>query len=643
MEKKKLIMWGILVVTGVTWGQVAVHNELVAYKEQYPEQSSVKINDITHTRIDFNKADSIIIETTEIDEVIYLDKNASNYAERTASSSYFRPLKEIEAKVYIATSEKKYKTLKVKEFKESTALSNSFFFDDSKQTKFTLSSLREGAKSYVKEVHETTLPHFLSGCYFGHYGPVENQEFKITVHKDIRLTLRKFNGIDSVTTYSKEEKGDYVIHKWVAKNLQEFEYEGSSPTVLSRIPHIYPTIHSYRRKGKEIPVLRNLTDLHDWYTELLEKSGVEHSEELKDVVDSITVNKVTDEEKVQSVFEWVQKNIKYVAYEDGLGGFVPRPPQTVYARKYGDCKDVALLQVKMLEYAGVNANVGWVGTRDKPYSYEELPAPGCDNHMIAAYERKEDDWVFLDATGTYTAYGYPSAFIQEKEVLVHKQKNDFEVVKVGIVPAHRNKIQDHVSMSLDNNTIKGDGEVSFTGYLLSNLKYKVIGVDSVRRKNTLKAYLEKGSNKFFFDLKKTNLEALDSGSVTYSITLKDYVKKNGDEYYINLNLDKILSQEKIDKTRKNAIEHEYYSVYDNTFELDLKNRFDITYLPKNRSDEDELFKYEISYELNEQKIIYHQRIEIKHLILEKVNFPKWNSLVKSLNKAYKEVVVLKEK
>jgi len=619
------------------------HLELTSYKEKYPERSIVSIKDITSVKIDFKGNDSISIISSTEEEFIYLDKNAAKYADKSVSSSSLRELKKVSAKVQVPVSEKKYKTIKVKEFKESSSISNSYFFDDSKQTKFELPSLRQGAKSNVKKTHELKLPQLLPGCYFGHFTNTEYQEFTITAHKDIKLTLNKFNGVDTLTTFTKKSKGDYVIYKWVAKDLIPLEYESSSPTFLSLAPHIYPVIHSYKRNGKETAVLRNIDDLHAWYEELLNRSGAEYNEELAHLVDSLTKDKETEELKVQAIFEWVQKNIKYVAYEDGLGGFIPRPPQKVYQRKFGDCKDVSLLQVKMMEYAGIKASVGWVGTRDKPYTYEELPAPGCDNHMIAAYERAPSDWIFLDATGTYTAYGYPSAFIQEKEVLLHKGTGDYDIVKVKPVPYNKNVVKDSVHLKLANNDLVGNGLATMIGYHLSDLKYRVVGVDSAKVSNYMKAFLEKGSNKFFFELEETDFSRLDSGTAKYNFEIKDYVKKNGDEYYLNLNLDKILAKSKIDKKRVNSIEKEHFSSYENTFVIDLENKYTIDYLPKNRKFEHELFNYTIDYKQEKDQVIYKQRLVLNHLLLEKEDFESWNKMIKSLNRGYKEVIVLKEK
>ena len=50
-------------------------------------------------------------------------------------------------------------------------------------------------------------------------------------------------------------------------------------------------------------------------------------------------DKETELEKVKAIYYWAQKNVKYVAFEYALGGFVPRDANDIYSKKYGDCKD----------------------------------------------------------------------------------------------------------------------------------------------------------------------------------------------------------------------------------------------------------------------------------------------------------------
>ena len=51
---------------------------------------------------------------------------------------------------------------------------------------------------------------------------------------------------------------------------------------------------------------------------------------------------------MQRLYHWVSRNIRYVALNIDVGGFVPRPAQAVLEHRYGDCKDhVVLLEAAL--------------------------------------------------------------------------------------------------------------------------------------------------------------------------------------------------------------------------------------------------------------------------------------------------------
>lgn len=641
MKKLTTLIW--LFIPFALFTQVQ-NQEVTAYKTKYPHKKHIQIKDVQRVLISIDKNDSLIITTTHSSENIFLDRHANNYSNGSVSSSYFNKITDIKASSFEPVSETKYKEHKVKTFKTKKVLSSTVFFDDDQTMTFNYPSLIEGGKTKLEYVTRSVTPQLISAAYFGSYATTELFEYSFSHPVNVKMDFRLFNGADTLLTYTKTQKKKMITHHWELKNVQPLKNEGSTPSVLATIPHVYPIINSYTVDGKEIKLLGGIDELHNWYTSLLHqmKKDTDYAP-LQNCVDSLVKDKTTDLEKVAAIYEFAQKDIKYVAYEDGLGGFVPRSPMTVYDRKYGDCKDMASLQVKMLELAGITGYVAWVGTRSKPYTYAELPTPGCDNHMIATYKDAHGKWYSLDATGTYSPFGYPSEFIQEKELMVHISDDTYKIVKVELVSGARNLFVDEVTMRLNGETLEGEGVASFNGYQVNDIKYRVLDKDSVKRSNALKSKLEKGSNKFFFTLKSYDLNQSDSGSVAYSFVIEDYVKKSGDEIYLNLNLERLLSTEKIDAKRENPLELDYLKHLSNRFVFDLEDKYDVTFLPKNKTGVYDGFNYSVTYERKGNQIIYELYIELNKIILEVEDFDQWNEMIKSLNKKYKEVVILKTK
>lgn len=85
----------------------------------------------------------------------------------------------------------------------------------------------------------------------------------------------------------------------------------------------------------------------------------------------------------------------------------------------------------MLSLAGLKGNLTWIGTRSIPYSYNEVPTPIVDNHMILSY-KYNDKTYFLDATGRFIPIDLPTSFIQGKEALISNGENSYVIETVPL-------------------------------------------------------------------------------------------------------------------------------------------------------------------------------------------------------------------
>ena len=67
--------------------------------------------------------------------------------------------------------------------------------------------------------------------------------------------------------------------------------------------------------------------------------------QVKALADEITKGLKSERDQVRALYEWVSRNIRYVAIYLGDGGFEPHDVEVILKNRYGDCKDhVVLLQ-----------------------------------------------------------------------------------------------------------------------------------------------------------------------------------------------------------------------------------------------------------------------------------------------------------
>jgi len=88
--------------------------------------------------------------------------------------------------------------------------------------------------------------------------------------------------------------------------------------------------------------------------------------------------------RIDALYTYVSRQIRYVAIEIGVGGYQPHLPADVYKNKYGDCKDKASLLISMLGKIGLRGYPALVGTRGDVEADPMAPTLATFDHMIVA-------------------------------------------------------------------------------------------------------------------------------------------------------------------------------------------------------------------------------------------------------------------
>ena len=87
-------------------------------------------------------------------------------------------------------------------------------------------------------------------------------------------------------------------------------------------------------------------------------------------------------ERLVATLKFVQQEIRYLGVEIGAGSYAPSAPDLVYKRRFGDCKDKALLTVTLLRALGIEAQPALVSTSMLRGIRDLQPSPGAFNHVI---------------------------------------------------------------------------------------------------------------------------------------------------------------------------------------------------------------------------------------------------------------------
>lgn len=617
--------------------------ELKEYQDKYPGITAIRLSEIIELHFEIVN-DEIYIYEDVFEETIFLLDMASYLKNEELGYGTFNEIKNIEASTLVP-EKRKYKTIKVKEFKEKEELSSNIFHDDTKYITFSYEGLQKGAKTKLKYRRILKDEHLIGKEYLQSYLPIIHKRYSIIADEAIDIGIATFNFDSENIEYSESNNKGVNTYSWEVKNSKEVENENWAPDVAWYVPHVIPYIKSYTIAGNTTNVFRNTEDLFHWYSEIT--SGVNISQddpEIQALVDSITSGAVDELDKVRKVFYWTQDNIKYIAIEYGMGGFIPREADFVCENRYGDCKDMASTITELLSYAGVESYITWIGTNKVPYRYSEVPTPVVDNHMIATYIDKDGKYYFLDATGRYSKFDTPSSFIQGKEALLKKGDGSFEVVTVPNVSSRDNLILEKINLKIDGKNVKGNALTQISGYQKTQFEYEIENMSKDDKLAFYKAYFLKGSNKFIpQNFTEKNLYPIENPlELSYDFTIDDYVIVNGDEKYINMNLENTVLGQKIDEDREIPIQNKYSIAFENENTLEIPKGWSVDYVPEDLIIKNDFIHYESSYEIMDEKLILRQQTNISFINMKKEHFDQWNKNVNLINKNQNEVVIIKQ-
>lgn len=430
------------------------------------------------------------------------------------------------------------------------------------------------------------------------------------------------------------------------KNLIEYTWdwpesytnkEKNAPSTSFYTPHIIALTKSYTRPGsdKKIDLINDLGGLYNWYKTLVSNVNNEKGS-LAQTVSNLTKEK-SPEEQIKSIYYWVQDNIKYIAFEDGIMGFQPEDAHTVFEKKYGDCKGMANLLKAMLEIAGFDARLSWLGTTHLPYTYE-IPSLAVDNHMICSVIL-DDNPIYLDATVKYNKLSYAPGHIQGKEILI-ENGDSYMLNKIPVADSDDNFEKIDLEMSISDGFLKSNGRIQMEGdykqfflYMYNNL------LNSTKDRFARDFISESGETQDFeFEI---NEVSRDSTLTIDIVNESDHLISEYDgELYVQMELRNEFSSDKIDTKRKTPYAFDNRRHIRSKSNLTIPEGYKVTYVPEPLSIRLAGYSFNLQYEIKGDQIVYEKTIDIENLILDPSQFESWNESIKKLNEYYNNPIIL---
>jgi hypothetical protein len=614
------------------------------YRAKYPGEQVIMLKDSKSVRIENVKGELRVVEQIH-EEYLILDQNGGQFlAEESIGHSSFEVLKINEAYVMVPT-EKGTKKVEVTNISTRDAESDpGIFHDDNKETNLLFPRLEPGALRVLDYTMVTKEIRFPFAFYFSTFCPIEESIFSVeedtSIHTNLHTYFTEKIGVKLEETVNKNMRKKILS----VKNPPAMKFEDGAPHISYFTPHVIGQIAYYTTKNGKVDVVGNLDDLYAWYyTNIQEVINEVPSEEIRMMADSLTRSISSEPEKVKAIYYWIQNNIKYIAFEEGVNGFIPRQPSAIIKKRYGDCKDMAALIYSMLKSVGIKSYMTWTGSRDLPYKYTEFPSSFCDNHMICTYKYDGKPY-FLDATNNFLPMGEVASFTIGKEVFLSLDENAYEVLQMEVPPASATPMYDSTFIQIEGRKLKGEAYTMLDGYYQQWLQPAMSAYPNEPVK-AIASFTEKGNNSYKVTKGSiSNISDRDKPCVlTYEFTVDNYATSIDNETYINMVLEKSISAGELSKTRVTPYSFEHKSSDKYTVVLQIPDGYAVTSLPKNKSYNSDIVDFAINYRIEGNKVYMDLVLDIKTIMLQPTDFAVWNEYCSTSKSAMLQSLVLTKK
>ena len=227
--------------------------------------------------------------------------------------------------------------------------------------------------------------------------PVKEMQLRITFPKKLKVRYKEF-GLKEKPQIT--DTTAQISYSWNLHDLTENESEEYMPP-----PDEY-TLTNYA----EFSSLPNWSVVANWYASLVKKNLILDNAICEQVKQS-TILAESPEEKTRAILKFLQEDFRYVSMSFGDYTLEPHPTNQVFRNKYGDCKDLSLLCMAMLESAGIKSEIVLFNNESAITNPEyDLPMPSLFNHVMLLVKDQKGDYFIDPLLEGYNLNEYPHSF-----------------------------------------------------------------------------------------------------------------------------------------------------------------------------------------------------------------------------------------
>jgi hypothetical protein len=476
---------------------------------------------------------------------------------------------------------------------------------------------------------------FEDNWWFQDPAPVVTARFELQLPPGWEFTTSWFNYPEQ-----KPETPGSNHYVWEVKNLPGVEIEPDMPTWKAVAGWVgikyFPRDPAMRAKSSG-----SWQDIGLWYDGLTQSSRTS-SPAIQQKVAALTSGISDPLEKMRVLTEYMQKNVRYMAVEIGIGGFQPHPATEVFAHQFGDCKDKATLLSAMLHEIGIESYYMAIDDH-RGVIHPEYPSIYMD-HMILAIrlpdaipdsdlyavvnDPKLGRLLIFDPTNERVPLGYLPWYLQHSYGLAMAADGG-HLISLPLLPAATNRLLRTATFNLSPaGDLSGEVHEMEWGGPAAQQRQEFLEAQPAKRAEIFDHFLSHFLNNFSLTgATLGNLEQYDQNFVLdYKFVSPGYASSAGNLLFVrprvvgdkNTGYLRLFTQQ---KPRKYPIQFEEATRQDDVFDITLPAGFVVDGLPKPVQVECDYASYKSETKVADGVLHYKRTFEIKDVMVPTEKLP----------------------
>jgi tetratricopeptide (TPR) repeat protein/transglutaminase-like putative cysteine protease len=300
-------------------------------------------------------------------------------------------------------------------------------------------SLEVGSITVMQYTHFAPPPRFLPTEYVGQRpfqavnGQVQAARWRLVLPKDRALDVAVRGPIE----HGAEVVGDQKVWTFSVKD---------APPLLPE-PMMPP--YADEQWTAVAGTLKSWDGYARWESALLGEA-FQPSAELDALAKKLTAGAATPRDKILKLWAHVAQEIRYQQdYEDSIAGVKPHSASMVVERGYGDCKDKAVLMIRLAKAVGVELRFAVLRTTGSGKVWKEVPNQQFNHAIVYAPKQAGiDEPFFVDTTTNGLDIGNMRTDDEGAWSLVIDHAGRWEFVRIPYQSADLELVRHHVEVAL---------------------------------------------------------------------------------------------------------------------------------------------------------------------------------------------------